>query len=73
MVELDKEEAIRHFIASNGLDEDLLDEKSDAEVYQQTGELIADYFRNIESRIVSIEYRLRQLEGNREGGCGEVR
>jgi len=62
MVELDKEEAIRHFIASNGLDEDLLDEKSDAEVYQQTGELIADFFTSIERRLVSIEYRLRQLE-----------
>jgi len=67
MDELDKQEAIRQFIASNGLDKDLLDEGSDLKVYRQTGELIADFFRSIESRLVSIKYRLRRLE---KGWCG---
>ena len=53
---------IKDFIASNGLDED---EGSDSEVYRQTGELIADFFRNIEHRFMSIEYRLSRLEGER--------
>ena len=67
MDELDKQEAIRQFIASNGLDKDLLDEGSDLKVYWQTGELIADFFRSIESRLMAIEYRLRRLEMERNG------
>ena len=65
MVEFDSPEAIRQFIVTNGLDTDLLDEGSDLEVYRHGGELIADFFRNIESRFLSIEYRLRRLEGER--------
>jgi hypothetical protein len=65
--ELDRREDIRHFIASNGLDTSILDEGSDLEVYRQRGELIADFFRSIESRFVSIEYRLSRLEGERYG------
>ena len=65
MDELDRQEDIRHFIESNGLDTSILDEGSDLEVYRQRGELIADFFRSIESRFVSIEYRLSRLEGER--------
>ena len=64
MVELDKEEEIRKFLELIASDED---EGSESEVYRQTGELIADFFRNIEHRFMSIEYRLRQLEGERYG------
>ena len=64
MLELDKQEDIREFVVSNGLD---MDERSDSEVYRQTGELIADFFRNIEHRFMSIEYRLSRLEAER---CG---
>jgi len=67
MDELDRPEDIRHFIASNGLDTDLLDERSDLEVYQKSDELIADFFRNIENRFASIEDRLRRLEMERNG------
>jgi hypothetical protein len=67
MVELDRQEDIRHFIVSNGLDTSMLDERSDLEVYRPGGELIADFFRSIESRFVSIEYRLSRLEGERNG------
>ncbi|MGA2518695.1 MAG: hypothetical protein ABSG44_19395 [Thermodesulfobacteriota bacterium] len=56
---------IKGFIASNGLDTSILDERSELEVYQRSGELIADFFRSIESRFVSIEYRLSRLEGER--------
>ena len=62
MVKLAKEEHIHHFIVSNGLDKD---EESDSEVYRQTGELIAEFFRSIELRLVSIEYRLSRLERER--------
>ena len=58
---------IKKFIASNGLDTSILDERSDLEVYRQRDELIADFFRGIESRFVSIEYRLSRLEGERYG------
>jgi hypothetical protein len=58
---------IKEFMASNGLDTSILDEGSDLEVYRQGGELIADFFRSIESRFVSIEYRLSRLEGGRYG------
>jgi hypothetical protein len=44
-----------------------LDERSDLEVYRQRGELIADFFRSIESRFASIEYRLSRLERARYG------
>ena len=64
MVEFDREEDIRQFIESIGLDKD---EGSDLEVYRQGGELIADFFRSIESRFASIEYRLSRLERER---CG---
>ncbi|MGA2519187.1 MAG: hypothetical protein ABSG44_21920 [Thermodesulfobacteriota bacterium] len=67
MDELDRREDIRHFIASNGLDTSILDERSDLEVYRQRGESIADFFRSIESRFVSLEYRLSRLEGERYG------
>ena len=67
MDELDREEDIRHFIVSNGLDTSVLDERSDSEVYRQGGELIADFFRSIENRFASIEYRLSRLEGERYG------
>ena len=64
MDEVDRQEAIRQFLELIASDED---EGSDSEVYRQTGELIADFFRNIEHRFMSIEYRLRQLEGERYG------
>jgi hypothetical protein len=67
MDELDRLEDIRQFIVSNGLDTSILDERTDSEVYRQGGELIADFFRSIESRFVSIEYRLSRLEGERYG------
>jgi len=67
MDELDRREDIRHFIASNGLDTSILDERSDLEVYRQRGESIADFFRSIESRFVSLVYRLSRLEGERYG------
>ena len=67
MVELDRQEDIRHFIESNGLDTSILDEGSDLEVYRQRGELIVDFFRSIESRFASIEHRLDRLEGERYG------
>ena len=38
-----------------------------SEVYRQGGELIADFFRSIESRLASIEYRLSRLEGDHRG------
>jgi hypothetical protein len=60
-------QAIKEFIVSNGLDTSILDERTDSEVYRQGGELIADFFRSIESRFVSIEYRLSRLEGERYG------
>jgi len=64
MDEVDRQEAIRQFLELIASDED---EGSDSEVYRQTGELIADFFRNIEHRFMSIEYRLGQLEGERYG------
>ena len=55
----------------NGLDTDLLDERSESlEAYRQMGELIADFFRDIESRFVSVGYRLSRLEEKR---CGHQR
>ena len=63
MVELARQEDIQHFLSSNGLDKDFLDERSESlEVYRQTGEFIADFFRSIERRFTSIEYRLNRLE-----------
>ena len=67
MVELDRQEDIRQFIVSNGLDTSILDERTDSEVYRQRGELIADFFRSIESRFASIEQRLDRLEGKQHG------
>ena len=68
MVELARQEDIQHFLSSNGLDKDLLDERLESlEVYRQRGDLIAGFFRSIESRFVSIEYRLPRLEGERSG------
>jgi hypothetical protein len=55
------------FVTSSGLDTSILDEGSDLEVYRQRGELIADFFRSIESRFVSLEYRLSRLEEERYG------
>ena len=59
MMELDNPEDIKEFIKKHGLDED---EESDSEVYRQTGELIAEFFRSIEHRLASIAYRLSRLE-----------
>ena len=67
MAELDSEKEIRQFILSNGLDLYTLEERPDLEVNRRRGELIADFFRSIESRFMSIEHRLSRLEGER---CG---
>ena len=76
MVELDRQEDICHFIESNGLDKDLLDERDEAiEDWRLKWEGLAksfmnylqDRFTSIESRFASIEYRLSRLEGERYG------
>jgi hypothetical protein len=55
----------------NGLDADLLDERSESsEAYRQRGELIADFFRNNESRLMSVEYNEfvgKRMSGRRQG------
>jgi hypothetical protein len=63
----DNPEEIKEFIKSNGLDTSILDERSDLEVYWQRGELIADFFRSIESRFASIEHRLERIDEERYG------
>ena len=72
MVELDRQEDIRDFITSNGLDKDLLDEPSEAlEAWRLKWEGLAKGFMNyLQERFASIEHRLdrlEQLEGERYG------
>ena len=69
MVELDRQEDIRHFIESNGLDIDLLDERDEAlEAWGLKWEDLAKGFMDyLQDRFLSIEYRLSRLE---EGRCG---
>jgi len=72
MVELDKEEKIRQFIVTNGLDVDLLDERDEAlEAWRLKWEGLAKGFMNhLQDRFTAIEQRLdrlEQLEGER---CG---
>jgi len=72
MDELDKQEAIRQFIVSNGLDTDLLDERDEAlEAWRLKWEGLAKGFMNyLQDRFSAIEQRLdglEQLEGKR---CG---
>ena len=67
--ELDRQEDIRHFITSNGLDIDLLDEREEAlEAWRLKWEGLAKGFMNyLQDRFASIEQRLEQLEGERYG------
>ena len=76
MDEFDRQEAIRHSIASNGLNKDLLDEPSETlEDWRLKWEGLAKGFMNylqerfsaIEHRFMSIEYRLDRLEMERNG------
>jgi hypothetical protein len=69
MDELDRQEDIRQFIASNGLDIDLLDERDEAlEAWRLKWEGLAKGFMNyLQDRFASIEQRLEQLEGERYG------
>ena len=69
MVELDKEEDIRHFIVSNGLDKDLLDERDEAlEDWRLKWEGLAKGFMNyLQDRFTSIEQRLERIEEERYG------
>jgi hypothetical protein len=69
MVELDKQEDIRQFIVSNGLDIDLLDERDEVlEDWRLKWEGMAKGFMNyLQDRFASIEQRLDRLEGERYG------
>ena len=69
MVELDKQEDIRHFIASNGLDTDLLDERDEAlEDWRLKWEGLAKGFMNyLQDRFAAIEQRLERIEEERYG------
>jgi hypothetical protein len=64
MLELDKQEDIRHFIASNGLDKDLLDERDEVlEAWRLKWEGLATGFMNyLQDRFASIEQRLDRVE-----------
>jgi hypothetical protein len=69
MDELDRREDIRHFIVSNGLDKDLLDEPSEPlEAWRLKWEGLAKGFVSyLQDRFTSIEHRLDRLEGERYG------
>ena len=69
MLELDRREDIRHFITSNGLDVDLLDERDEAlEAWRLKWEGLAKGFMNyLQDRFASIEHRLERLEHERYG------
>ena len=70
MDELDRQEDIRHFIASNGLDTDLLDERDEAvEAWRLKWEgLVKGFVNYLQDRFASIEQRLDRLE-QLEGGA----
>ena len=59
----------KEFMASNGLDIDLLDERDEAlEAWRLKWEgLVKGFMNYLQDRFASIEYRLRQLEGERYG------
>jgi hypothetical protein len=69
MDELDRQEDIRQFIISNGLDIDLLDERDEAlEAWRLKWEGLAKGFMNyLQDRFTSIEQRLERLEKERYG------
>jgi hypothetical protein len=69
MVELDKQEDIRQFIVSNGLDIDLLDERDEVlEDWRLKWEGLSKGFMNyLQDRFTSIEQRLERLENERYG------
>lgn len=60
---------IKEFIASNGLDTDLLDEREETlEAWRLKWEGLAKSFMNyLQDRFASIEHRLDRLEGERYG------
>ena len=64
MDELDKQEAIRQFIVTNGLDTDLLDERDEAlEDWRFKWEgLVKGFVNYLQDRFASIEQRLDRLE-----------
>ena len=69
MDELDRQEDIRRFIESNGLDKDLLDERDEAlEDWRLKWEgLVTDFMNYLQDRFASIERRLDRLENERYG------
>ena len=58
---------IREFIASNGLDKDILEERPDPlEEWRQKCELLKSFLKFIQDKFISIDERLDRLE-KREG------